>query len=89
MQVFYEGRLVADHVRVWARHQTISDPVHVAAAKALRRERIGLLRPAPEPEVEQRRLSDYDDALGTTDENDSNDVHVLEVDGLEIDGTVA
>jgi transposase len=81
VQVFCEGRLVADHVRVWARHQTISDPVHVAAAKLLRRERIGLLRPAPEPEVEQRRLSDYDDALGIN-ENENTDV-----DGF--DGTVA
>ncbi len=61
-----DGRLVADHERVWARHQTISDPDHVAAAKALRRQRIGLLRPAPKPEVEveQRPLADYDTALG-------------------------
>ena len=66
VQVFCDGRLVADHARVWARHQTITDPVHVAAAKALRRDRVGLLRPAPEPEVEQRRLTDYDDALGIT-----------------------
>jgi hypothetical protein len=40
---------------------------NVAAAKVLRRRRIGLLRPAPEPEVEQRRLADYDTALGLTD----------------------
>ena len=84
VQVFCEGRLVADHARVWARHQTLSDPAHVAAAKALRRERIGLLRPAPEPEVEQRRLSDYDDALGiiTNDTDEHNG-------GVEADGTVA
>ncbi|MHA6632148.1 IS21 family transposase [Pseudonocardia sichuanensis] len=61
-----EGKLVADHDRIWARHQTISNPEHVAAAKVLRRKRIGLLRPAPEPEVEQRRLADYDTALGLT-----------------------
>jgi hypothetical protein len=30
----------------------------------LRRGRIGVLRPAPEPEVEQRCLTDYDTALG-------------------------
>jgi hypothetical protein len=30
----------------------------------LRRERIGLLRPVPEPEVEIRCLADYDTALG-------------------------
>ena len=58
------GRLVADHARVWARHQAITDPDHLAAAKLLRRERIGLVRPVAEPEVEQRSLSDYDIALG-------------------------
>lgn len=56
--------MVADHERVWARHQTISDPEHVAAARALRRERIGIVRPAPEPQVELRCLADYDTALG-------------------------
>jgi hypothetical protein len=59
-----DGKTVADHERIWARHQTISDPEHVAAAKLLRRERIGVLRPAPEPEVEVRALADYDAALG-------------------------
>jgi len=67
VRVFCEGQRVADHARVWARHQTISDTEHVAAAQALRRERIGLLRPAPEPEVQTRRLADYDSALGLTD----------------------
>ncbi len=61
-----EGRVVADHDRVWAWHQTISDADHLAAAKALRRERVGVLRPAGEPEVEQRSLNDYDTALGLT-----------------------
>ena len=62
-----DGRLVADHERIWGWHQTISDPEHVAAAKVLRRKRIGVLRPALEPQVEQRRLADYDTALGLTD----------------------
>jgi transposase len=66
VQVFCEGRVVADHDRILAWHQTISDPAHVAAAKALRRDRVGVLRPVPEPEVEQRALTDYDDALGIT-----------------------
>jgi transposase len=64
VRVWCDGKVVADHDRIWAWHQTISDPDHVAAAKALRRNRIGVLRPAPEPEVEQRRLVDYDTALG-------------------------
>jgi len=59
-----DGKVVADHERAWARHQTISDPAHVEAARALRRQRAGVLRPVPEPEVEQRPLSVYDAALG-------------------------
>jgi hypothetical protein len=62
-----DGRLVADHERAWAWHQSITDPDHLAAAKALRRERVGALRPAPQPEVEQRCLADYDTALGLDD----------------------
>ena len=58
------GQTVADHPRVWARHQTISDPAHVSAANALRRDRLGLVRPAPELQVEIRCLADYDTALG-------------------------
>jgi transposase len=64
---FCDGRAVADHPRVWARHQTISDPEHVAAARALRRDRIGIVRPVAEPQVEQRCLADYDSALGLDD----------------------
>jgi transposase len=64
VRVVCDGKTVADHERIWAWHQTISDPEHVTAAKSLRRKRIGALRPAPEPEVEVRRLSDYDTALG-------------------------
>jgi transposase len=60
----YDGRLVADHERIWGWHQTISDPEHVAAAWALRRERVGVLRPVAEPDVQIRCLDDYDNALG-------------------------
>ena len=64
VRVLCEGRVVADHERAWAWHQTITDPAHVAAARALRRQRAAILRPVPEPEVEQRCLADYDAALG-------------------------
>lgn len=64
VRVLCDGRIAADHERIWAWHQTISDPEHVAAAKSLRRKRIGILRPAREPEVEIRCLADYDAALG-------------------------
>ena len=64
VRVFCQGRLVADHLRVWARHQSISDAEHVAAAGVLRRDRLALVRPAAEPDVQVRCLADYDTALG-------------------------
>ena len=68
VRVLCDGRVVADHERIWAKHQTISAAEHVTAAKALRAARVGLLRPAPPTEeVEIRPLSDYDAALGLTD----------------------
>ena len=39
VQVFCDGRVVADHPRCWARHQSLTDPVHAEAAKALRHDR--------------------------------------------------
>ncbi len=60
-----EGRVVASHQRIWAWHQTLSDPEHLTAAKALRRERITIVRPLREAEVQVRSLADYDLALGT------------------------
>jgi transposase len=60
-----EGKTVADHARVWARHQTISDSEHLVAAKLLRRGRLDLVRPpVAELEVETRDLASYDTALG-------------------------
>jgi transposase len=67
VRVFCDGQLVADHERVWANHQTISDVGHVAAARQLRRERLEIVRPTPEPDVELRCLADYDTALGLDD----------------------
>jgi transposase len=67
VRAYCDGTVVADHARAWAKHQSFTLPEHDAAAKALRRDRIGLVRPAPEPEVEIRRLGDYDSALGLED----------------------
>jgi transposase len=67
VRAFCDGHLVADHERTWAIHQTLSDPAHVAAAKALRQARVGLLRPVLDLEVEQRDLRAYDTALGLDD----------------------
>ena len=65
-----DGRLVADHGRCWARHQTISDPVHLAAAAQLRHQRAVLSATnagRDAEEVQLRRLADYDDAFGLDD----------------------
>jgi transposase len=63
VRVWCEGGLVADHERIWARHQTISDPTHVRAAQLLRQQRFAAVPPVSQTEVEQRRLADYDTAL--------------------------
>ena len=60
---FCDGERVADHQRLWATHQTVSDPTHVEAAKVLRRKRISAARSIPEPDVAIRCLEDYDTAL--------------------------
>ena len=69
VKVTCDGRVVADHQRCWARHQTITDPAHLAAAQQLRSAR-RLLAPLPGPadagaEVEQRDLAVYDALCGT------------------------
>lgn len=64
VRVFSGGAVVADHERIWAKHQTISDPEHVAAAAVARRSRLEVLGAPAHVEVEQRALSDYDTLLG-------------------------
>jgi transposase len=67
VRVWCEGRLVADHQRLWARHQSVPDPGHVTAAKVLRRKHLDVLASTMKSDVEVRCLSDYDTALGLTD----------------------
>ena len=67
VQVWCDGRQVAAHSRVWAKHQTITDPAHRQAADQLRRDRLTVLTPPGQVDVEQRRLSDYDLVFGVTD----------------------
>jgi transposase len=66
--VFCEGTEVARHARCWARHQTITDPVHSAAAATsrldARRRPAGTCDPL---EVEQRPLETYDRIFGVID----------------------
>jgi hypothetical protein len=64
VRAFCDGRLVADHDRLWSWHQTVSHPDHVTAATVLRRQRVTRLHPVADPEVQIRCLHDYDTALG-------------------------
>jgi len=66
VQVVCDGRQVADHERSWARHQTLSDPGHIAAARALRAEHRDQRehRPGSAEPVELRALASYDRAFG-------------------------
>ncbi len=66
VRVRLEGRLVAEHARVWARNTTLSDQAHVQRAALLRQD-------FQRPRVNQaddlvRDLFDYDRAFGLTGE---------------------
>ena len=66
VQVRLEGRLVAEHARVWARNTTLSDQAHVQSAALLRKE---FQRPrVNQAEDLTRDLFDYDRAFGLTGE---------------------
>jgi transposase len=62
VQVRLDGRLVADHARVWARHMTVTDPAHVVIARQLREQ---FSRPRTRDDSALARdLADYDRAFG-------------------------
>ena len=59
-----DGRVVAQHERCWADHQSITDPAHAAAAVGLRQaRRLVAVRPV-DTAVEHRSLTDYDQMFG-------------------------
>lgn len=62
VRVRLDGRVVADHARVWARGSTITDPAHVEAAKRLRQQ-FQAPRTPPIDDL-SRDLADYDRAFG-------------------------
>ncbi len=66
VRVRVEGRIVADHARVWARGSTITDPVHVQTAARLRRQ-FQQPRIVAAGEELARDLADYDRAFGLVD----------------------
>jgi len=63
VRVRFGGRLVADHDRIWARRQTVTDPAHVIEAARLRH---AYQHPLPTGHGEGfgRDLTDYDRAFG-------------------------
>ena len=69
VQARVEGRLVADHPRVWARGLTLTDRTHVVTAARLRRD---FQQPRTHRAVEDlvRDLADYDRAFGLDSEVD-------------------
>jgi hypothetical protein len=75
VRVRAEGRIVAEHARVWARGTTITDPAHVQTAAWLRKQ---FQQPHAAATVAAagddlaRDLSDYDRAFGLTAEEGTN-----------------
>ena len=63
VRVRLDGRDVADHARVWARHMTVTDPAHVTMAQLLR-EQFGRPRTPADDSALMRDLADYDRAFG-------------------------
>ena len=63
VRVRADGRLVAEHARVWARGMTLTDPAHLETAKALR-EQFRAPRPVAAGDDLVRDLADYDRAFG-------------------------
>lgn len=68
VKVRADGRLVADHARMWARGQTVTDPAHVQSAALLRKQfrqpRSAAAAGEPTSDGLTRDLFDYDRAFG-------------------------
>lgn len=76
VRIRLEGRIVAEHERVWARGMTITDPAHVEAAAGLRKQ---FQQPRAVAAVGAcddlaRDLSDYDRAFGLADLSDVEEI---------------
>ncbi len=61
-----DRRVIADHARVWARHMTVTDPVHLDQARRLREE-FNRPRGHVDDSTLVRDLADYDRAFGLDD----------------------
>ena len=72
VRVRCEGRVVAEHARVWARGATVTDPAHVERAAWLRKRFQQPRAVAAAGDDLSRDLADYDRAFGLNDQlNDS------------------
>jgi hypothetical protein len=76
VKVRCEGRIVADHGRVWTRGTTVTDPVHVETAALLRKQfqqprAIGAVAAGGDDLA--RDLADYDRAFGLGDQANAGD----------------
>ena len=67
VRVRVEGRVVAEHARVWARGTTITDPVHVETARRLRHQFQQPRAAVGAHDELARDLGDYDRAFGLSD----------------------
>lgn len=63
VRVRLEGRVIADHPRLWARGRVVTDPAHVDAAAELRRQ-FQQPRAAAASDDLARDLTDYDRVFG-------------------------
>lgn len=72
VRVRADGRIVADHARVWARGMTVTDPAHVEIAARLRKQFQHPRAAIAAGDDLARDLSDYDRAFGLiSDEGDN------------------
>lgn len=69
VRVRCEGRIVAEHPRVWARATTVTDPVHVETAAWLRKQYQQPRVVAAGGDDLARDLADYDRAFGLGDQD--------------------
>lgn len=69
VRVRAEGRVVADHARVWARGSTSTDPAHVRSAARIRQQ-FQQPRAAAAADDLARDLNDYDHAFGLVSEQE-------------------
>jgi len=68
VQARADGRVAADHTRVWARGRTVTDPGHAQTARRLREEFRQPRPPGPDSGL-TRDLADYDRAFGLVTAN--------------------